>query len=185
MSKTGSEVFETRLGWVGLINGETGLQCLHLKPKLEDIIPLLDKFDQYNSYIPSRCDQVKNCIFEYIDGQLDSLEHIQLDLRNTSPFVAAAWSACRTIPVGETRTYGWLAAAAGSPLAARAAGQAMARNRFSLVIPCHRVIGSNGKLTGYGAGGLRVKSKLLEMEQLYIQKRSANIIQSETHPSSG
>ena len=56
------------------------------------------------------------------------------------------------------------------PLAARAAGQAMARNRFSLVIPCHRVIGSNGKLTGYGAGGLRVKSKLLEMEQLYIQK---------------
>ena len=169
MSNSGSEVFETNLGWVGLIYGETGLQCLYLKPRVEDIVPLLDKFEQYNSYSPLRCDEIKNRIFQYIDGQLDSLEQIQLDLRNTTPFVAAAWVACRTIPLGETRTYGWLAAAAGSPLAARAAGQAMARNRFSLVIPCHRVVGSNGKLTGYGAGGLRVKSKLLEMEQLYIK----------------
>ena len=169
MSNSGSEVFETNLGWVGLINGETGLQCLYLKPRIEDIVPLLDRFEQYNSYSPFRCDEIKNRIFQYIDGQLDSLEQIQLDLRNTTPFVAAAWVACRTIPLGETRTYGWLAAAAGSPLAARAAGQAMARNRFSLVIPCHRVVGSNGKLTGYGAGGLRVKSRLLEMEQLYIQ----------------
>ena len=169
MSNSGYEVFETNLGWVGLINGETGLQCLYLKPRVEDIVPLLDKFEQYNSYSPLRCDEIKNRILQYIDGQLDSLEQIQLDLRNTTPFVAAAWVACRTIPLGETRTYGWLAAAAGSPLAARAAGQAMARNRFSLVIPCHRVVGSNGKLTGYGAGGLRVKARLLEMEQLYIQ----------------
>ena len=93
MSNSGSEVFETNLGWVGLINGETGLQCLYLKPRVEDIVPLLDKFEQYNSYSPLRCDEIKNRIFQYIDGQLDSLEQIQLDLRNTTPFVAAAWVA--------------------------------------------------------------------------------------------
>ncbi len=169
MSKSGFDVFETNLGWVGLINGETGLQCLYLNQRLEDIVPLLDKWERSNSYTPSPCEEIKDRIFQYIEGQLDSLEQVQLDLQNTSPFIAAAWVACRTIPIGETRTYGWLAAMAGSPLAARAAGQAMAKNRFSLAIPCHRVIGSNGKLTGYGSGGLEVKSRLLEMEQIYIQ----------------
>ena len=57
-----------------------------------------------------------------------------------------------------------MAAEAGSPLAMRAAGQAMARNRFSLIIPCHRVIASDGGLGGYGGGGLGVKARLLQME---------------------
>ena len=77
----------------------------------------------------------------------------------------AAWDACRRIPPGETRSYAWLAQAAGRPLAARAAGQSMARNRLAMIIPCHRVIGSDGGLHGYGAGGLGVKARLLDMER--------------------
>ena len=93
-----------------------------------------------------------------------ALDDIELDLEDAPPFFRAAWSACRTIPPGETRSYRWLAAEAGNPRAVRAAGQAMARNRFVLIIPCHRVISSDGGLGGYGGGGLGVKAKLLQME---------------------
>ena len=93
-----------------------------------------------------------------------ALDEIGLDLSGVTPFFSAAWNACRSIPPGETRSYAWLAAEAGSPLAMRAAGQAMARNRFSLIIPCHRVIASDGGLGGYGGGGLGVKARLLQME---------------------
>ena len=103
-------------------------------------------------------------LIRYSEGDLEALEDIELDLDGTPPFFRAAWNACRTIPPGETRSYRWLAAEAGNPLAMRAAGQAMARNKFSLIIPCHRVISSDGGLGGYGGGGLGVKAKLLQME---------------------
>ena len=85
-------------------------------------------------------------------------------------FQRACWDACRTIPCGETRSYAWLAQAAGSPRAVRAAGQAMRRNPLPIVIPCHRVIGSGGWIGGYaGDAGptgatLAVKRGLLELE---------------------
>ena len=67
------------------------------------------------------------------------------------------------IPSGQTRTYGWLAERVGRPRAARAVGRVMATNPLPLVVPCHRVVGSNGSLTGYG-GGLRMKELLLRAE---------------------
>ena len=109
--------------------------------------------------------QVVACLERYFQGETDALDEIKLDLRGVPPFFGAAYTACRSIPAGETRSYAWLAAEAGRPLAARAAGQAMAKNPYALIIPCHRVIASNGDLRGYGAGGLRVKAKLLEMER--------------------
>ena len=75
----------------------------------------------------------------------------------------------RAIPYGETRTYGELAAAIGSPNASRAVGMANHRNPIPIVIPCHRVIGANGTLTGYD-GGLEVKRKLLALEGINILK---------------
>ena len=105
-----------------------------------------------------------DCLERYFQGDATALGEIKLDLGAAPPFFAAAWEACRRIPPGETRSYQWLAAEAGNPRAARAAGQAMAKNRWALVVPCHRVIGSDGDLHGYGAGGLRVKARLLQME---------------------
>lgn len=84
-------------------------------------------------------------------------------------FQRRVWAALRTIPYGETRTYGELAAAIDSPNASRAVGMANHRNPLPIVIPCHRVIGANGTLTGY-AGGLEVKRRLLALEGINILK---------------
>ena len=84
-------------------------------------------------------------------------------------FQQRVWAALRAIPYGETCTYGELAAAIGSPNASRAVGMANHRNPISIVIPCHRVIGANGTLTGY-AGGLEIKRTLLALEGITILK---------------
>lgn len=81
-----------------------------------------------------------------------------------TPFQLLVWEALREIPYGETRTYGEIARRIGHPGAARAVGQANNRNPLPIVVPCHRVIGASGTLTGY-AGGLAVKERLLELER--------------------
>ena len=80
-----------------------------------------------------------------------------------NPFQRRVWNALRKIPYGETWSYGQLAERIGRPGAARAVGSANARNPLPIVVPCHRVIGANGKLTGY-YGGLHLKAFLLELE---------------------
>jgi methylated-DNA-[protein]-cysteine S-methyltransferase len=87
---------------------------------------------------------------------------VPLDAAGT-PFQQAVWVALRRIPAGQTRTYADVARQAGSPKAMRAAGAAIGRNPLSIIVPCHRVIGSSGALTGY-AGGLARKRSLLELE---------------------
>ena len=84
-----------------------------------------------------------------------------------TPFQQLVWQELCQIPYGQTRTYGEIAAAIGKPRAARAVGMACNRNPIWLLIPCHRVVGRNGALTGY-AGGLDMKCKLLELEQEYV-----------------
>jgi methylated-DNA-[protein]-cysteine S-methyltransferase len=81
-----------------------------------------------------------------------------------TPFQQRVWSALREIPFGETRNYGQLARAIGKPSAMRAVGAANGRNPIAIVVPCHRVIGANGSLTGFG-GGIERKRFLLSLEQ--------------------
>jgi len=83
-----------------------------------------------------------------------------------TPFMREIWQWLAGIPYGQTRSYGHIAAASGKPKASRAVGMANNRNPIPVFIPCHRVIGSNGKLTGY-RGGLDIKQKLLELEKHY------------------
>ena len=78
-------------------------------------------------------------------------------------FQRRVWTALQTIPYGETRSYGQIAEQIGSPAASRAVGMANGRNPISIIVPCHRVIGSSGSLTGYG-GGIERKRTLLELE---------------------
>jgi len=99
-------------------------------------------------------------------GCRDDLLDIPVAIDNCPPFSRKVLAACRKIPYGQTQTYAELAAAAGSPRAARAVGRAMATNPAPLVIPCHRVIGARGHLRGYSAyGGLKLKRRLLDLEQ--------------------
>ncbi|RMD83231.1 MAG: methylated-DNA--[protein]-cysteine S-methyltransferase, partial [Candidatus Dadabacteria bacterium] len=97
----------------------------------------------------------------YFTGGLTSFS-VPLDLRGT-PFQLAVWKAVQAIPYNETRTYGEIARAVGRPKAVRAVGAAQAANPLPILIPCHRVIGADGTLTGYG-GGLEIKRWLLEHE---------------------
>ena len=85
-----------------------------------------------------------------------------LEPRGTE-FQKAVWNELLKIPFGETKTYGEIAAAMGKPKASRAVGMGCNRNPIAIIIPCHRVVGKNGSLTGF-AGGLDVKGKLLEHE---------------------
>lgn len=86
-------------------------------------------------------------------------------LRSYTPFTQAVWKACAQIPKGEVRSYGWIARRIGRPGSARAVGQALAKNPFAPAIPCHRVVGADGRLTGFSAsGGLAAKRRLLLSE---------------------
>lgn len=99
---------------------------------------------------------------EYFAGERTSFD---LPLAPTgTDFQQKVWAALRTIPYGETWSYGRLAEAVGQPGAARAVGLANGRNPISIVVPCHRVVGSSGKLTGY-AGGVERKAFLLDLER--------------------
>ncbi|MFI1166257.1 methylated-DNA--[protein]-cysteine S-methyltransferase [Streptomyces sp. NPDC020801] len=98
----------------------------------------------------------------YFAGRLREFT-LQLRLLGT-PFQRGVWEQLRRIPYGETRSYGQLADALGSPGASRAVGLANGRNPIGIIVPCHRVIGANGSLTGYG-GGLSRKRRLLDFEQ--------------------
>ena len=102
----------------------------------------------------------------YWSGRAIDTAEVPLDLQGT-PFQRAVWQALRAIAAGRTRSYGELAAAAGSPAAVRATGAAIGRNPVGVIVPCHRVIGSNGSLTGY-AGGLPRKQALLQHEGVLL-----------------
>ncbi|MEU8587638.1 methylated-DNA--[protein]-cysteine S-methyltransferase [Streptomyces sp. NPDC048664] len=97
----------------------------------------------------------------YFQGEL---KEFTLGLRlNGTPFQRSVWQQLRLIPYGETRSYGELAQALGAPSASRAVGLANGKNPVGIIVPCHRVVGANGSLTGYG-GGLDRKQRLLDFE---------------------
>jgi methylated-DNA-[protein]-cysteine S-methyltransferase len=98
----------------------------------------------------------------YFAGTLTEFD-VDLDVAGT-PFQRRVWAALQTVPYGATRSYGQIADQIGSPGASRAVGLANGRNPVSIIVPCHRVIGSNGGLTGYG-GGLDRKRTLLALEK--------------------
>ena len=99
---------------------------------------------------------------EYFAGTRRTFS-VALDLRGTR-FQKDVWEALLAIPFGETRSYGQLARQLGNPRATRAVGAANGRNPISIIVPCHRVLGSSGKLTGF-AGGLDTKARLLDLEK--------------------
>jgi methylated-DNA-[protein]-cysteine S-methyltransferase len=109
-------------------------------------------------------DALIDAIQAYFDGQPVTFD-VTLDLDDRPPFQQRVLRACARIPYGQRRTYADLARTVGSPRAARAVGQAMARNPVPLIVPCHRVIASNGALGGFSAAqGVAMKERMLAME---------------------
>ncbi len=161
------DIFETEMGWVAVVVNERGVVRMSLPE------PVLDQaYDHVRPEIeraeldPDKVSDVREKVRAYCAGSRVDLTDVPVDMSAMSPFFRKAREACRSIPDGETRTYAWLAEQAGNVRAARGAGQAMAKNPLALLVPCHRVIGSDGELHGFGGGvGLPLKQQLLEMER--------------------
>ena len=106
---------------------------------------------------------------DYFAGTTADISRLELDMRG-APFEVAVWAALREIPPGTTTSYGAIARALNSPGASRAVGMANGANPIAIIVPCHRVIGANGTLTGYG-GGLDRKTWLIEHERRWSSER--------------
>ena len=161
------DAFETRFGWVGLLASDFGIRRATLpvdSPK--DCAAGLGADAEMAAADSGRFEDLRERLVRYFDGRDERFDDVPLDLGGASEFYRRAWAACRTIPRGETRTYKWLAGMAGNPNAARAAGGAMANNPVPVIVPCHRVVGTDGGLRGFGSGQTRIdlKRRLLDME---------------------
>ncbi len=157
-------VLPTSLGWVGVLASPGGIRRLTLpQASPPEAVEGLGPKARGAVLHTSRFEELRLRLERYFSGEPVDFNDT-LDLGEGAPFFRRAWQACGSIPRGETRTYAWLASRAGNPRAVRAAGQAMARNPVSIIIPCHRVIASDGSLCGYG-GGLGLKQRLLDLER--------------------
>ncbi|MES2658080.1 MAG: methylated-DNA--[protein]-cysteine S-methyltransferase [Verrucomicrobiota bacterium] len=156
-----TRVFKTMKSPVGelkLVAGDQGLAAILWKnddPERVRLGPMVEN-DGHPILL-----ETENQLNEYFAGRRKEFS-VTLDFNGTE-FQKAVWNALLTIPYGETRSYGDIARQIGNPKAVRAVGAANGRNPVSIIAPCHRVIGSNGKLTGF-AGGLDAKSRLLKIE---------------------
>lgn len=159
------DVFDTDMGWVALVGSDQGIvRASHPESTPETALDHAQPEVNRAVHSPEDYDDARRLVTAYCAGEPVDLSDIPIDTRTATPFFRSAWDACRTIPAGETRSYGWLAEQAGNVRAARGAGQAMARNRIALLVPCHRVVASNGALHGFGGAGLPLKFRLLAME---------------------
>lgn len=111
-----------------------------------------------------------NRLLGYASGRPVTFDDLPLDWERLTPFQACVYRVCQTVPFGQTVTYGELARMVGNPRAARAVGAALGRNPFPILVPCHRVVGRGGRLTGFTApGGTALKAALLKFEGCDLQ----------------
>lgn len=152
-------------GWIAALASERGLRALSMpqaspEQALENLGREVGRAVQDDAAFEGLFARVES----YLAGEHITFDEDVVDPELGTDFQRRVWSALRTIPYGETRSYGWVAEQVGVPQAPRAAGRAIGSNKVVLVVPCQRVIGASGDLRGYGAGGLGVKRRLLDLE---------------------
>ena len=156
-------IFNTDMGWIAILGSVRGLVSVTLPQKsAQEAFEALGEAIKHATLSPDRFEDLIKRLQAYFGGYRVSFPD-ELDLSTATPFQLKVWQITRLIAYGEIRSYGWLAEKAGKPGAARAIGQALGRNPLPIIIPCHRVIGSNGKLGGF-SGGLEMKRRLLHLE---------------------
>ncbi|MFA5078261.1 MAG: methylated-DNA--[protein]-cysteine S-methyltransferase [Dehalococcoidia bacterium] len=156
-------LISTKHGWVGIAFSRKGVSRLNLpvadRKQAQSLLGDGKEKDITESGVLAQ--QVR----EYFQGGKSDFD-CRMDLSGATPFQRRVWKATRAIPYGEVRSYKWVAQMAGSPLACRAVGNALASNPLPLIIPCHRVVCSDGRPGGFGgkAGDVASKLMLLELE---------------------
>jgi len=163
----GFDVVESPIGPLLMAATERGLCRISFQPDPERHLDRLAKeFGPRVLRSSAAVDTAHEQLDEYFAGARRGFQ-LDVDLRATAPFAQRVLDELALVPFGETTTYGTLAGRVGAPRAARAVGTVMNRNPLPIVLPCHRVVGSNGSLTGYG-GGLHVKEHLLRLEGVLL-----------------
>lgn len=163
-----SFLFKTEVGYISIIYKDkkvvgvqiAGKNAVSAKVDIEQRWKSLDIVKP-----PKWIEDLSKKIEKHLSGDKQTFENVPLDLEGMTPFRKKVYQNAMKIKPGFVITYGQLAAKSGSPGAARAVGSAMARNPFLILMPCHRVVGSNGKMHGFSAiGGIKTKEKLLKIE---------------------
>jgi methylated-DNA-[protein]-cysteine S-methyltransferase len=159
MQRYAGKVIDSPVGKLKLVASERGLAAILWENDNPRRVPLGDVVDSDTHPVLLVTERQ---LQEYFAGRRREFA-LPMDFRGTE-FQRRVWSALLTIPYGQTRSYAQIAQQIGCPTAVRAVGAANGRNPLSIIAPCHRVVGSNGKLTGF-AGGLEVKARLLSLER--------------------
>jgi methylated-DNA-[protein]-cysteine S-methyltransferase len=155
--------FESPVGALDLVIGSAGLRILEFRDREGMPVRRTDRSRRAGTEAMSRdARSIVGRLRAYFDGEIDALEDVPVAPEGT-PYQLRVWAALRKVPVGRTVSYRELAVRIGQPTGVRSVALCNARNPVAIVIPCHRVIGSNGTLVGYG-GGLDRKQWLLEHE---------------------
>ena len=156
-------VFNTDIGWIGLLGSSAGLLKATLpRPSHDEAFGMLgDRAGQAVLSSEPFADLIER-FRNYYTGHKTTFPD-NLDLSGATPFQREVWQTLRLIPYGETRSYAWVAGSINRPEATRAVGQAVGKNPLAIIVPCHRVIASDGTLGGF-SGGLELKRHLLHLE---------------------
>jgi len=167
MEKIKFDVVNTKWGFVAITLSKHGFRHVILpQAKKQAAFDLLCQQLHGEELVPDDANpllkELGSKIRQYFAGR--PMEFIyKLDYNVATVFQREVWSVARTIPAGQTRTYGWVAERLGDPESKRAVGQALNANPLPLVVPCHRVVAAHGRLGGFG-GGPEMKSRLLKLE---------------------
>jgi methylated-DNA-[protein]-cysteine S-methyltransferase len=163
MSRVSYAIFDTELGWAGIVGSDGGLyRLIWHQPSPEAVLSALSPFlSRASEDSPSFADLPQR-LRRYFRGEKANFPD-RLNLRDATPFQRAVLELVHSIPYGETRSYAWVAKQLGKAKGSRAVGQVLARNPLPIIVPCHRVVGSDGSLVGFGSG-LGLKKRLLDME---------------------
>ncbi len=155
--------FSTDMGWVGILSSAKGLLRTTLpQPSVHEVRQLLGNNINYAIWSPHLFKDLMERLRTYFSGYRTTFPD-KLNLSQATHFQREVWDITRCIPYGETRSYAWVAEQIKKPRAVRAVGQALSKNPLPIIVPCHRVVASDGKLGGF-SGGAEMKRCLLSLE---------------------
>ena len=167
-------VFKTAIGWCGLLRSKKGIIIrlfIGYKERDQLLKQILHEFGSGLERTPAT-GEIMDKIKRYCSGEKIVFEKNDLNWSLLTPFQQKVFKAAMRIPYGAVETYASLARKAGCPNSSRAVGNALARNPLPLFIPCHRIVRGDGKLGGFSAGGgIALKRKLLELEEVSVANR--------------
>ena len=156
-------IFNTDMGWLGILSSIKGLLGTTLPQRsAQEACQLLGNSVNHATWSPHLSKDLMERLKVYFSGHRTTFPD-KLDLSRATHFQCEVWEITRLIPYGETRSYAWVAEQIKRPKAMRAVGQALSKNPLPIIVPCHRVVASGGKLGGF-SGGVEMKRYLLSLE---------------------